>query len=160
MIRYLFRALLGIWLCWIPLMSAYADELETYVQMKCKKGCIDVDILREAAEHSALINNITVVEVIALIAIESGFIVKAKNRGSLGLMQVHIPSHRSKFSVGYYDPFENIGIGGKIYKACLDRRRGQAWTDSCYRRGEGTRGIDRVYHHKLNKARQEIARLI
>ena len=57
-------------------------------------------------------------------------------------------------------PDTNIGIGGKIYKACLDRRRGQAWTDSCYRRGEGTRGIDRVYHHKLNKARQEIARLI
>lgn len=112
----------------------HATTLENHIESKCKRGCIDEHTLLNASTQAADAYGLDFKLILAIITVESGFIVLAKNRGNVGLTQVLLRYHRDKFSSSkkYFDPYENIKVGSSILKDCASKHRSLSKQLRCY----------------------------
>lgn len=133
------------------------NELQYHVAKMCKTKCADPQLLLMAVQQSAIDHNVPEALILAIIQVESGFKPKAKNSGSVGLMQVNLKYHRNKFKVSPYDIFSNVDVGTGIYKACLKAKRGNvAKALRCYN-GEGVKNM--IYPNKVLRTVSQIKSL-
>ena len=109
--------------------------LDEQIQKHCKTKCVDSTVLLDAAVAAADSFDVDFRLILAVIAIESGFIVKAKNRGNVGLMQVLLRYHKGKFKRNVFDPHENIRVGTSILKECSKLGRSTKRILTCYNGG-------------------------
>lgn len=136
--------------------ASISATLENYVYTKCMKHCVDQETLITATRMAADNFDLDYRVILAIIAIESGFILAAKNHSSVGLMQVHLRYHKEKFKhknpLGAYD---NIFVGSSILKDCMTRSKNNL--DKAFRcyNGNGSKG----YSAKAMKTLAEIKKL-
>jgi len=126
---------------------AYSHTLESYIDSQCNKNCVSKYELIDAIYN---VKNDLVVNyrfILAIIKTESNFNKKAKNGSSIGLMQVHLRYHRSKFnSDNYYNPNDNIRVGVSIFNDCYSRKKGNLKkTLRCYNGGGDPNYVSKVY---------------
>lgn len=120
----------------------------------CLAQCIDptevVGYVKEAAKDL----EIDPIDLLAIMQVESGFKPKAYNKGNVGLMQVNLRYHKSKFKSSPYNAQANIFVGASIYKACLIKRKyNKARALRCY---NGENRKDMIYPNKVIKAMKEL----
>lgn len=127
--------------------SALADTLESHIAKTCKRGCVDTNTLLNATVNQAEELKIDFKILLAVITVESGFILMAKNKGNAGLMQILISTHKHKFKTNVFDPDENIRVGAGILKDCMSRHRSLPASLRCYNGGG-----DKKYPAKVLKA--------
>lgn len=146
-------------LCWIPVAgSSYqtpppAGELQQYIQKYCKKNCVDEYSVLKYTVRAGDKHNIDFRILLAIIQVESKFFVKARNRSSVGLMQILLRYHKPKFKQkDYYLPEDNIRVGGQIFSDCYNKHRGNLKRSlRCYNGGG-----DPKYPEKVLKAYNEL----
>lgn len=131
---------------------SYGMTLEELVNKHCKSGCVDSYVLQDAVTKAEEAMDVDYRVILAIVLIESGFVVKAMNRGNKGLMQVLIKYHKAKFNgVSYFDVYKNVEVGTRIYKQCLDRLRSTVQAAKCYNGGGNKR-----YAAKFTQAYREV----
>lgn len=131
--------------------AAYADTLESHIAKTCKRGCVDSNTLLNATVNQAEELKIDFKLLLAVITVESGFILMAKNKGNAGLMQVLVSVHKHKFKTNVFDPNENIRVGASILKECTVRHRSIPSSLRCYNGGG-----DKKYPSKVLKALAQV----
>ena len=100
------------------------ETLSDYINKHCKTRCVSEMQLLTATVKTAEALDIDFRILIAIAKLESGFKPHARNGQSYGLMQVNYPVHKRKFtSRDITNPFENIRVGGIIFKDCLTRTK-------------------------------------
>lgn len=108
-------------------VEAASSTPSTYIQTKCKSDCVDPLLLAITARQIGEELNINPLTLIAIAGVESGYRPQATNKTgkSVGLMQIHLFWHRSKFKTkNYFDVFENLRVGAMVYKECMVRWKG------------------------------------
>lgn len=126
-------------------MLGHAVTLENHIESKCKRGCIDEYTLLNASTQAADLYGLDFRLVLAIISIESGFMVLAKNKGNVGLTQVLLKYHRDKFrGKNYFDPYENVRVGSSILRACKDKHHGTEMQLRCYNGNPGNKYSKKV----------------
>ena len=116
----------------IPSSTVHAKTapttLTSYIQTKCKQNCVDIELLQVAAETAGAEIGVNPLTLMAIAGVESGYRAKVANKTSgksVGLMQIQVFWHKSKFqSKNYYDVFDNVRVGAIIYKECIDKYNG------------------------------------
>lgn len=131
-------------------MSAFAAQpvvkqpkpvtLQQYIDKYCKADCIDAETLLNHVELAGLTHNLKdrfVKIMLAIIRVESRFVIHVENGSSKGLTQTNIRYHKSKFTdKNYFDPEQNIYAGVSIYAKCSSDHRGVLTkTLTCYNGG-------------------------
>lgn len=130
------------------------EELTDYISKVCKRNCVDPQLLLMAVQAASLEYNVSPKQILAIMRVESSFVVKAKNSRSVGLMQVNLKYHAKSFRASPYDVFENVDTGTSIYNACLKKKRGDVPKAlRCYN-GEGKQNV--AYSNKVLKALSEL----
>lgn len=108
--------------------KAAPSTLSTYIQTKCKTGCADAQLLQLAAHEVGKEFGINPLTLLAIASVESSFKPKAINKTSgrsVGLMQIQVFWHKSKFQTkNYFDVFDNLRVGAIVYKECVTKWRG------------------------------------
>lgn len=143
---------------------SHADDIHDVVAMSgyinkyCKRGCVDAGVLVTALQDAKKDLGVDPLAMLAIIRQESAFVVKAGNRGNVGLTQVLLRYHRPKFKTqNYTDAKDNVRVGSIIYKDCskkhpFDMRQ----SFRCY---NGYHLGDGSYYSKIAKHIQEIKAL-
>lgn len=128
---------------------AYATTLQSVIDKFCRTNCITAEQLVDVASRAASRYNLDMRAIIAVIHVESKYHIKAKNGSSMGLSQVLLRYHRSKFiGTDYYDIDDNVFAGMQVLRDCLKRRKGNyPAAFACYNGGG-----DPNYRKKANKA--------
>lgn len=159
---YIFNLLAALFMCVAIATPAIAgsrstnNTLDQYVNQVCKKNCTDSVSLLKAVRDTAKRLDLDYKLLLAIIRVESSFQPKARNGSSVGLTQVHLRFHRSKFMTkNYFQTSDNISVGGTIFKDCLTRQKGV--TTKALRCYNG--GGDKLYAKKVNKAYGEVKSL-
>ncbi len=148
------RVLTLVLLMMVSLLG-HATTLESHIESKCKKGCIDEYTLLNASTQAADAYGLDFRLVLAIISIESGFVVLAKNKGNVGLTQVLLKYHRDKFvGKNYFDPYENVRVGSSILKACKDKWQSLDKQLRCYNSAPNN-----IYANKVLKEYSKIKQL-
>lgn len=131
--------------------------LQDYIQSVCKKQCVDQEDLLKSVSDTARELDIDFKDLLSIIKVESKFKPKATSKGNKGLMQVNIRYHRKKLKGrNVFNVKVNIEVGGGIYKDCLVKNKGnRSKSLKCYNGGG-----DKKYVIKINKARDELDKLI
>lgn len=117
--------------------------MQEYMAHNCKKGCVDERDLLNSVKKVSLIEDIDFRDLLAIIAVESKFQLKAKSGKNLGLTQVNLHYHKKKFKgKDPYDLQVNVEVGAGIYKECLVNHGGNKRKAlRCYNGGsKGTPG--------------------
>ena len=108
--------------------KASPSTLVSYIQTKCKQNCVDIEVLQLATQEAGKELNINPLTLMAIAGVESGYRAKVTNKTSgksVGLMQIQVFWHKSKFqSKNYFDVFDNVRVGALIYKQCVDKYNG------------------------------------
>jgi len=139
---------------------AYAPiTLHDYITTVCTTHCVAQEELLTSVSTAAYETGADVKTLLAIIRLESSFSKRAKNGSSVGLMQVHLKYHRSRFtSKNYYDVEENVAAGAAIYGECLKKHNGNRTLSlRCY---NGYSQGNPAYLKKFNQAYAEVAKLI
>lgn len=90
----------------------------------CKSKCSKVDEIVTASQIASEVFGVDLAIILAIMKVESSFILKAKNGRSVGLMQVNLDYHKSKFKgKDPYGVYDNVFIGTSIFKDCLNSSR-------------------------------------
>lgn len=135
---------------------SYGKTMEEYIGQKCHANCVDQSTLIDAARIAADTFGFDYLLILAIIRIESNFNKRAKNGSSVGLMQVHLRYHRTKFKTK--DPFnayDNIFVGASILSDCYRKFKGhRVFTLRCYNGGGNLN-----YSSKVIKVLSEIQQL-
>lgn len=102
--------------------------LEGYIQQRCKRNCVDADVLRMALNAAHKETGVNKRILAAIASVESNFKPKATNRAtglSTGLMQIQVKWHQEKFHgsspLKHYDVFQNVRAGALVYRGCLKK---------------------------------------
>ena len=127
---------------------------DEFVHTVCKVRCADRHKVLNAAVVQADKLDVDFRLIIAIIAIESGFTMLAKNKGNVGLMQVLLKTHRKKFKKNPLDLRENIRVGSLILSDCVKPRVDIKQIGRCYNGGG-----DRKYPSKLEAMYQKTLQL-
>ncbi len=91
----------------------------------CKSYCKSTDDIVTAAQIASDVIGVDLALILAIMKIESSFMIKAKNGRSVGLMQVNLDYHRSKFKgKDPYGIYDNTFVGTSIFKDCLKTTKG------------------------------------
>lgn len=153
-------------LCALVSVSAFPKEanvdfssmtLKQYIKYKCKAGCIDSKIVLDAVKATAKTRDLDYKRLLAIITVESGFINHAVNGKSVGLMQINLDYHEKKFRLNPFNVWDNIRVGGIVYKACVRKHNGDVMKSlRCYN-GEGNKTFS--YSDKVMVAYKEIIQL-
>ena len=146
---------LWLFLCLFPLMAVGGTTLDDHIEKHCKTKCVDSTIVLDAATTAADSFDIDFKLILAIITVESGFVVKAKNRGNVGLMQVLLRYHGKKFKRSVYNPKENVRVGSSILKECMRKGRSTSQVLQCYNGVPGTK-----YANKVLVAYNEVKRVV
>lgn len=137
--------------------AAHSRPLQDIIDHYCKSGCISAQDLTQYTSQASKTYQVDQIALLAIIHVESKYNVKAKNYSSVGLSQVHLRYHKPKFlGKDYYNPQDNIFAGGKVFKDCLVRHKGnypKAYT--CYNGGG-----DKNYRSKVIKAYKMISQAL
>jgi soluble lytic murein transglycosylase-like protein len=97
-------------------------SLEQFINMNCKVNCVDPETLATAISFASTAFDLSPLLLLSMIKVESRFNPQAKNRGSVGLMQILLGYHKAKFKdKDPYKPIDNVFIGAAILKDCFDR---------------------------------------
>lgn len=102
---------------------SYSNNIYEYVNKRCNYECTQVPYILLTIKYFALLNDIPVNWLTALVSVESRFNQYAKNGSTLGLTQVHVKIHSDKFEQNPFDIVENIRVGSKILRNCMDRKK-------------------------------------
>lgn len=136
---------------------AHSKPLQDIINHYCKSGCISAQDLTQYTSQASKTYRVDQIALLAIIHVESKYHVKAKNYSSVGLSQIHLRYHKPKFlGKDYYNPQDNIFVGGKVFKDCLVRHKGnypKAYT--CYNGGG-----DKNYQSKVIKAYKMISQAL
>lgn len=136
------------------------NALGSYIEARCRSSdCIKPEVLLDAVKRVSDELGVNPITLLAIVEIESGFRVHVSNRGNIGLSQVLVKYHRSKFLTGdFYDVSDNLRVGALVYKGCVSRSKGSRenalW---CYN-GHQTTG-KQTYVPKVMSARNRISQL-
>lgn len=130
--KYYLLAIIAFVCFSIPSSTVYAkvspSTLSSYIQTKCKQNCVDTEVLQLAVKEAGNEFGINPLTLMAIAGVESGYRAKAINKKSgksVGLMQIQVFWHKSKFqSKNYFDIFDNVRVGAMIYKECVDKYKG------------------------------------
>jgi len=139
--------------------KAFGDtkSLDGYIDSKCKKGCVSSSELDSAVLKASKKFSISSNLILSVVSVESGFKKKAVNGGNVGLMQVNMHYHRSKFKgANPYSTFKNVEVGSIILKECLDRSHNSLNRALVCYNGHG----DKNYVSKIRKRLAEVNRLV
>ena len=130
----------------------FSATLDEHIAKHCKRGCVESYAVLNAAVTQADELKIDFKLIIAIIAVESGFILMAKNKGNVGLMQILLSAHKNKFMNNPFNVNENVKVGSSILKDCLIRQKSSLIPSlRCYNGGG-----DRKYPAKVLKTYAEI----
>lgn len=160
MCKSIYRLLMaGIMLlmCQLSFADPISDvaKLQAYISKHCKSGCVDAGVLYTALKDAAQEHQVDPEGFLAIIRTESGFKPKARNGSSVGLSQVHLRYHRSKFKTkNYFDVYDNVRVGMGIFAACKKQRKTTEGALVCYNGGG-----DPKYVSKMNVRLAEVKRL-
>lgn len=140
--------LLGMMTCGL----SYGMDLDQLIAKHCQSGCVNGTELLNAAVKAESVTEVSFKIVIALVLVESAFVVKAMNKGNMGLMQLLAKYHRKKFGgVSMFDVDKNVMVGTSYFKSCLDRLRSPVKAARCYNGGG-----NKHYVAMFNKAIREV----
>ena len=125
-------------------------RLNMYIDSACKSSCVNAGVLYKALVKVKKEQAVDPVKMLAIIRQESAFKVRASNKGNVGLAQVLLKYHRSKFkSKDYFDVEDNISVGSSIYKTCAIKHKGNLRQSfRCY---NGYHLGDKLYYEKIAK---------
>lgn len=141
--------------------SRYAPlTLHDYISSVCPKRskCVEQESLLSAVHRAAKVHSLDFKKLLAIVRVESSFDIKAKNISSVGLGQVNLDYHRSKFKGSPYNVEDNILVAAGIYKQCLIKhQQHEKKSLRCY---NGENSKDFVYANKVLKAYAEISKLL
>jgi hypothetical protein len=132
------------------------QTLEEYIDKVCAKNCVDADHVLMVVTDIAEKYNIDRRVLLSIMRVESRFDKKARNKSTVGLMQVHLKYHRKKFPEGnYFDVAANINAAAEIYGQCARKHRTVERSLKCYNGGG---------HHAYSKlvlaAYKDISRIV
>ena len=129
--------------------------LKGYVDKHCKKNCVDVGVLLQALYNVNRDLGVEPASMLAIVRQESAFVVKATNRGNVGLAQILLRYHRSKFRTkNYFDPSDNIRVGAIVFGECVKKHpKDKRQSFRCY---NGYQFGDQDYYSKISKHLREI----
>lgn len=131
---------------------------EQYIKLNCKKDCIDPIKAFNATDGFASYYAINQKRLLAIMKVESGYRINARNGDSVGLMQVNLHYHGKRFNHSPFNERNNIAIGSDIYRQCTVKHKGDVMKSlRCYN-GENSKNFD--YSLKVIKAYNEISQLI
>jgi hypothetical protein len=115
-----------------------------YARGKCKP-CISRTDLKRSVLSAAKRYDVSDILITAVISQESAFKPNAKLGRQVGLMQVDLGWHHSKFHDNPYKPTVNIMVGTSILHDCLKRKHGQVTKAlQCYNGGGDPRYASKV----------------
>lgn len=134
----------------------HKQTLTEYIDDNCKKGCVDPKSLLKSVMQSARKLDTDFRILLAIIKVESGFKVKARNAGNVGLSQILLRYHKPKFKgKDYTNVSDNVNVGAIVFTECKKKHNGNLNKAlKCY-----NGGADPQYPKKVNKALSEIKQL-
>lgn len=160
------QLMLGVLLMIVATLSSFpivaketspVDVFNGYKGKACLKACADSDLILISVQETARDLSLDPNDLLAIMRVESSFKAKARNRDSVGLMQVNLKYHAKKFKTSPYDVPANTFVGATVYKACLTKRNGnKAKALRCYN-GENAKNM--IYPNKVLKVLKEIKSL-
>lgn len=112
----------------IPPTKVHAQTLEQHIAKFCKSGCVDAPTLVKVADQAAKRFNVDKRALLAIVHVESKYHIKAVNGNSVGLTQVLLRYHRSKFpnkpgKQDYYNVQDNVFAGAQVFRDCLVKHK-------------------------------------
>lgn len=130
--------------------------LYDYIKVNCLKKCVDSEELWREINLASDQMRLDPKLLLAVVRVESAFVISARNKSNVGLSQVNLRYHKPKFKGNYFDVGENIRVGASILNDCLKKHKQNVRKSlTCYN-GGGTQGYDK----KVLVAYKEISRLI
>lgn len=105
----------------LKVVSLPADKIEAISEQVSERWAVDRDFAKEVVNTAAALSRRDfpkVEDVLAIVAVESGFNPKAENSGAYGLMQIQYNHHKQRIpSKGdLLDPHHNLKVGTQILR--------------------------------------------